>query len=82
MVGNPRAAERLCDDEDDSDTVSVCFLKFQSKHLNAFVLTSFSVSQASGDFGSGEGDRRQTGHTVKVSVFVVISLSFHFCTAN
>lgn len=23
VVGNPRAAERLCDDEDDSDAVSV-----------------------------------------------------------
>lgn len=26
VVGNPRAAERLCDDEDDSDAVSVCLL--------------------------------------------------------
>lgn len=24
VVGNPQAAERLCDDEDDSDAVSVC----------------------------------------------------------
>lgn len=28
VVGNPRAAERLCDDEDDSDAVSLCLLAF------------------------------------------------------
>lgn len=27
VVGNPRAAERLCDDEDDSDAVSVSFFR-------------------------------------------------------
>ncbi|KAF3857459.1 hypothetical protein F7725_009318 [Dissostichus mawsoni] len=42
VVGDHRAAERLCDDEDDSDA-------------------------ASGDFGSGDGERRQTGRTVKVN---------------
>ena len=41
------------------------------------LLFNVSVSQASGDFGSGEGDRRQTGHTVRVS------LCFQFfCTAH
>lgn len=35
VVGNSRAAERLCDDEDDSDAVSVCLLTFSSKRLNA-----------------------------------------------
>lgn len=30
VVGNPRAAERLCDDEDDSDAVSLCLFKFLS----------------------------------------------------
>lgn len=25
LLGNPRAAERLCDDEDDTDNVRVCF---------------------------------------------------------
>lgn len=42
LVGNPQAAERLCDDEDDSDA-------------------------ASGDFGSGDGERGETGHTVKTT---------------
>lgn len=36
VVGNPRAAERLCDDEDDSDAVSVCLLRvFFSKSVAA-----------------------------------------------
>lgn len=34
VVGNPRAAERLCDEEDDSDAVSLCLFTFQSKCLN------------------------------------------------
>ncbi|XP_008283884.1 collagen alpha-1(XVIII) chain-like, partial [Stegastes partitus] len=42
VVGNPRAAERLCDDEDDADA-------------------------ASGDYGSGESDRRQSGHSAKTT---------------
>lgn len=47
--------------------------------LNVFIkasersgVTSVSVSQASGDFGSGDGDRTQTGNTVKV----VVSITF------
>lgn len=43
MVGNPRAAERLCDDEDDSDAVSICLI-FQSNYLNAFVCDVFLFS--------------------------------------
>lgn len=41
MVGDPRAAERLCDDEDDSDAVSICvFVRDEPQCLNAGLTSS------------------------------------------
>ncbi|CAL8282732.1 unnamed protein product, partial [Gadus morhua 'NCC'] len=42
VVGNPQAAERLCDDEDDYDV-------------------------ASGNYGSGDGERTESGRTIKTT---------------
>lgn len=73
LLGNPQAAERLCDDEDDSDAVSGFFSARPCERSG--VTSCLSLSQASGDFGSGDGDLRQTGHAVQVCV---ISTSSHF----
>lgn len=41
LVGNPRAAERLCDYEDDSDAVSSCFSDIPVKPPEGFCETQF-----------------------------------------
>lgn len=41
LVGNPRSAERLCDYEDDSDTVSSCVSNIPVKPPEGFCETQF-----------------------------------------
>lgn len=66
VVGDPQAAERLCDDEDDSDSVSPSVGVGEPSTCQT--PDCVCVPQASGDFGSGDGGVvRQTGSTPKVS---------------